>query len=536
MTNPEIAELFSEDDDRGAADSVRTGIVTEPAAGVDSNRPPDEIMYEQDGLPVLLDANMAKFITEKYLREKYCWSGGFGWKQWDGRVWSDSSDVAVTEEVRRAMIAYYKEELDGVFPTGRAMALARFLQASKIGSIARHARGILEVDAGRFDQQPDLLNVSNGVVDLRTKELIPHNRQFLFTKITRVPYIPGAQHADWDAALNAVPSEVGKYLKSRFGQSITGHPTQDDVLPFLIGGGANGKSTIMVPIQRALGDFATVVADRVFLANPSDHPTELTDLHGARFALIEELPEGRHMNMTRVKKVIGTPRLSARKINKDSMQWDATHTLFITTNHKPLFEDTDYGAWRRVELVTFPFRFRMPHQPVVGPLDRHGDPNLRNRLRDGADGQHEAVLSWLIDGASEWYANKKTMGAPPREVEAATEEWRRSADVILGFFHDELVADPESHIATPDLHAVFKHWLSEKDLRSWSERTLTARFAEHEVVKSHQIIATRVRADRKRGSVLSRPSSTWMFGELKDRYTGWEGVRFRGSGENTAEF
>ena len=84
--------------------------------------------------------------------------------------------------------------------------------------------------------------------------------------------------------------------------------------------------------------------ERVLIANPSDHPTELMTLRGARFALIEETPEARHLSVKRLKDTVGTPTMTARLIGKNNVTWEATHSLFLTTNYTPRVDETDHGT------------------------------------------------------------------------------------------------------------------------------------------------------------------------------------------------
>ena len=172
----------------------------------------------------------------------------------------------------------------------------------------RIAKGYLWVRAEEFDAHPDLLNVNNGVVDLRDGTLGPHDPALRFTKLCPTDYIPGATHADWDKALRGTAqrrrSPTG--YRSGSGQSITGYPTPDDVMTFLNGGGENGKTTMVDAIRESLGyDYAVTLPDRVLLANTGDHPTELMTLRGARLAFMEELPD-QHLNIKRLKDTHGT--------------------------------------------------------------------------------------------------------------------------------------------------------------------------------------------------------------------------------------
>ena len=143
------------------------------------------------------------------------------------------------------------------------------------------------------------------------------------------------------------------------------------------GSGANGKTTITAGITAAVGEHAVYVPDRVLLANPGDHPTELMTLRGARLALLEETPEARHLNVKRLKDVLGPPLMTARLIHHDSVEWAPTHSLFVSTNYRPRVEETDHGTWRRLALVSFPFTYRTDGERLTGPNDRRADPTLR---------------------------------------------------------------------------------------------------------------------------------------------------------------
>ena len=174
------------------------------------------------------------------------------------------------------------------------------------------------------------------------------------------------------------------WLQIRFGQSITGYPTPDDVMTFLNGGGENGKTTVVdrhPEIARLR--LRVTLPDRVLLAKTGDHPTELMTLRGARLAFMEELPD-QHLNIKRLKDTHGTARMYARYCGKDNVEWSPTHSIFVTTNHMPRIDEPEHAVWRRLAMVVFPFRYRKPHEPIEGPMDRHGDGGLRERMRTRA--------------------------------------------------------------------------------------------------------------------------------------------------------
>src|SRR5690606_20733667 len=158
-------------------------------------------------------------------------------------------------------------------------------------------------------------------------------------------------------ALEAVPDpEVRRWLQARFGQAITGHAAPDDILPILHGGGENGKSTIVgYGLLPAFGDYATSASTKLFLAGKGSEPsTERADLRGRRLVLAEELTEGRALDVTAIKQLIGTSRIKARYVHRDNIEFDATYSIMLTSNYRPVINETDHGTWRRLALVQFP--------------------------------------------------------------------------------------------------------------------------------------------------------------------------------------
>ena len=93
-----------------------------------------------------------------------------------------------------------------------------------------------------WDSHPWLLNTPAGVIDLRTGELRPHQREDYFTKITAVA--PGEKCPQWLAFLKRVTDgdrKLEAFLQRMAGYALTGS-TRDEALFFLYGTGANGKA------------------------------------------------------------------------------------------------------------------------------------------------------------------------------------------------------------------------------------------------------------------------------------------------------
>lgn len=434
--------------------------------------PPEATLKALPDLPKQLDDSyMTMWVARKGLDNDWCWSSGMGWMSWDGRQWSLRSNEESVEAVRKVMsnlapklIKKYKADIGDPKDLKAAVSAAKgLLGANKVGSVAKLMKGFVAVRSNSFDTQNYLLNVGNGVIDLRNGELLEHQRRYLMTKLTEADYEPDATHPDWDACLEALEPDVMDWMQLRFGQAATGWPTSDDVLPVGVGNGSNGKSTLLAGLFSALGEHITLVPDKLLRASPNDHPTELMSLLGVRVAVIEETPEAGKLNVQRLKAVLGTDRITARGMFKDNMSWKPTHSLFLMTNYTPQIHETDHGTWRRLALVKYNKTF--PKKD-----------NFRANVSSGVGGRREAVLAWLVKGAVRWHESGEVLPPRPARVEQDTQEWRGGSDMLRLFLGEGNVhLDPNSRVSTADFHYVFSKWLIGRGQTVWGLPLIVAR-------------------------------------------------------------
>ena len=474
----------------------------------------------------LEDALIGEWIARNHL-QGFIHAKGLGWLKFDERRWKPVEEIIVAEVVRQALIEFHRSEAQSGAEASRLQQISRMLSASRIRAIT-YVTKLCKTTGDAFDAHPDLLNVHNGVVDLRDGTLRPHDPGLLLTKVTMVDYVPGATHPDWRRALTALPDGAPDWLQIRMGQGLTGHQPPDDVMVVLKGSGANGKTTIFDGVREATGpDYAVTLPERVLLARTGDHPTELMVLRGARLGLIEEFPELGHLNVKRLKDLHGVGEMTARYCGRDSVTWKPSHTVFVTTNYLPRVDESDHGTWRRLALVDFPYRYRKADEPIETKWDLAGDPTLRERVRLGRDGQHEAVLAWLIEGAVKWHRNSQVMPQAPASVRKATAAWRGTSDLLLRYMHDTLVFDGARHVMSIELFEDFRLWLTANGHVAWSDQSFTARLSQHpkalanEVEKKPKVRPSRPGLSRHRGGGLD---------SLKPpprQFSAWLGIRFR---------
>jgi D5 N terminal like len=184
--------------------------------------------------------------------ESSCFKYAHAWGRWlvyrDG-VWTiDENDALITEQAKGVARGLFRlAAMDGIDSKERERIFKHAVKALSCGAIAamvKLARGIdgVIVEHEQLDDDPYLLNVHNGTIDLRTGELRPHDPDDLCTKQIQVDYHPDARSQLWNRCLETWQADpkMREYLQREVGAAATGYPTES--LSVHYGGGANGKS------------------------------------------------------------------------------------------------------------------------------------------------------------------------------------------------------------------------------------------------------------------------------------------------------
>ena len=365
------------------------------------------------------------------------WVEAWGaWLVWNGTRWERDQTGEVMRRAADAIREIPEEAKRVDHDESRRKILKHALASESAGRISaavtllRSQPGIaVTVDA--LDADPWLLACPNGTVDMRTGELRPARREDLCTKLAGVAYDPAARAPTWEAFLAEVQpdAEVRAFLQRLAGYGATG-VIREHVLPIHHGAGGNGKGVASELLLACLGEYARQVPTELLLSRQGEaHPTERASLWGCRLATASELPKGRSLNEALVKALTGGDTISARFMGRDFFEFRPTHTLWVSTNYRPVVREGGAGIWRRVLLVPW----------VVTPV--RPDTTLPSRLR----GELAGILRWIVEGCLDW---QRIGLAPPDAVLAATEEYRGESDILGQFILERTTTAPEYPDAT----------------------------------------------------------------------------------------
>lgn len=384
------------------------------------------------------------------------------WLFWDQKVWREDLTGEIKRKADETIERMWKElsklpdsieKPDGSRePNPEKQARIKWCQKTRFSKTktsmiteAQHLEG-MQIQPSEMDFRKDILNVQNGIIDLRTGELMKHDRAFYCTKIANAEYHKDAKAPLWESFLRSITGddqELITFLKRSVGYSLTGS-TKEQCAFFCYGTGANGKSTFLDIISELLGDYAMNCQPETIMMKSTMSQAAASDiarLKGARMVTTVEPAEGAKLNEGLVKQLTGGDAVTARFLYGKEFEYRPEFKIWMATNHKPVIRGTDEGIWRRIRLIPF---------TVTIPPDKQ-DKNLLYKLKKEMNG----ILAWAVEGCMEWQREGLNM---PKVVMEAVQEYRSEMDILKTFLDECTEQHPFETVKSSELYQCYVNW------------------------------------------------------------------------------
>jgi len=402
------------------------------------------------------------------------------WHVWNGKYWvEDRANIEITRKAKEVAKTIFMEaaaEPDDKKSEALAKWAIQSQSKTRIEAMVAMAKseGTIAKSITEFDKDAHLYNCQNGVIDLRTGELLPHDPRYLMSQISPFKYLGlDAGPKLFDSYLSRVQPdpEIRAFLQRGCGYSMWGTSREHAIL-FLWGVGNNGKGVLLFVMNRVLGGYCAPAEFKTFSdmgrsGGPGGHSDDIAHLANKRCVYVDETNAGGRLNEGLVKTITGGGRQHASFKGKTGFDFDPIFTFWFASNHKPKLTDTGRSMRRRIKFVRFD----------VAVPDEEVDTGLPDKL---VAEEGDAILSWMVKGAVEWH--QKGLAAPDK-VENWTDEYFRDEDIIQHWIDECIETGTGYESPAKDTYLSFMRFAEENnywkmDAREFKKRLEQKGFAQ----------------------------------------------------------
>lgn len=404
---------------------------------------------------------------------KYCYDTK-NWWYWNRRIWC--LDGERHEEASKVLIdigtiaAREAEIAEEPFAKRLRTHVTKMANASS-PNISRWARSDkrVRISCDELDSNSHLITVANGILDVPSQTLMPHDPRMLLTKQIPVAFDKEAEAPRWQAFLEqALPdAEIRDYLQRAMGHTLLGNAEQR-ALFLLHGPSGTGKSVFIRAMEQLFGDFAET-ATPATLNSSSKTATltnDLNDLRGKRFVSISELDEGEVLNESLVKRLTGGDTAKSRGLWQENSKWRVQFTMWLATNNLPRLNSDDNAIWRRVKPIGF-----------TQVAAHNGGEVLKLAEKIFAE-EASGILNWVLDGVRKY----QEQGLEDLDqITEAVEAYRKEVDIVEQFLADAtenqlVTVSGGSEIQSARLYTIFTSWCQRNGVKGiLAQRRFTPR-------------------------------------------------------------
>tara|TARA_Y100000768_G_C23991051_1_gene693087 strand:- start:11036 stop:13849 length:2814 start_codon:yes stop_codon:yes gene_type:complete len=262
--------------------------------------------------------------------------------------------------------------------------------------------------------------------------------------------------------------ELNQYMWEHLASTLIG-TNENQTFNIYTGSGANGKSKLVELMSLVLGEYKGTVPISLITqkrSNIGGTSSELYNLIGTRYAVMQEPSKGDKINEGIMKELTGGDPIQCRALFQNSINFIPQFKLIVCTNTLFDIVSNDDGTWRRLRKVDFESKFtETPYEDSRFPKKEYKyqfkiDTKLDEKFKTWAP----VLLSMLVDIAYRTQGKVKDVNA----VIASTQKYRQEQDVFLEFYNTYYISDPNSKnvIGIRTITNKFSEWFGQQGYKT----------------------------------------------------------------------
>jgi len=336
-----------------------------------------------------------------------------------------------------------QKEIENVVPPE---TITENLIKEVLGHIRRSTYEKLE----KFNADPYLLNLKNGILNIHTFEFKPHTPEVLSTMQIPVEYNPNAKCELWERVIqeDLYPEDI-ETLQEAFGYALFLDNRAQKMFVFL-GSGSNGKSLILHVLETMLGkENVANISPQTLVTNEF----ALSELKDKLLNIYADLPNIPMQSVGRIKGLVSGDPITADKKYKDMFTFINRAKFFFSANQLPKVYDDTIAFYRRLVIINFPKTFD----------ETQADPHLFEKLTTPE--ALSGIFNWSLEGLRRLIQNNFRFSYH-KSVDELKELYTKASDPIKAFVEEEIVEDPEAWIPKQELYRAYVEYVTSHKLQS----------------------------------------------------------------------
>ena len=326
-------------------------------------------------------------------------------------------------------------------------------------------------DFSEIDKNERVINVKNGILDLKTKRLEKHTPKLKSTIQLNCNYEPKARCPGWIKYINTLCSDSENNTdteKVTLLQEWTG---------LLLSNVAVNRTKKCLVLTSPLGNtgksvFLRILRDFLGIDNIANIPIQnmsdrfaLSDLCGKRLDIVGDQRSDDIADSSVFKQLTGGDAVKIEFKGKQSFSWDFTGGIVMACNTLPAFTDDKGGhIFERLNII--------PCERVIPMEERDGA--ISQKLWKEADG----ILNWALEGLYR-LRNNGFKFSRCKADEDVIDEYRGRLDTLYGFINDnfEITDDKTDRVKKTDFEDLYLKWCKDNELTPLNKRNIKERAA-----------------------------------------------------------
>ena len=411
--------------------------------------PEDKKRYSWD------DRGMCRLFSEVFKGTLRFNATAKEWYRWDGKRWAkDEGGMYAQKKAKifaEALVIYSTGIKSEEARTSFLKFVERYGQYRNRKTLVDDARSEEVITNADLDQHDNLYNCQNGIFDLESFTLTPHDPKYLLSKLSNVWYDPDARSEEWERFVDEImegEEDKTRYMQKLFGIALTTDTSIERMVIIYGPTTRNGKSTILEVIVFMSGGadgYALTVSPETLAKKNRDSRAasgDLARLDGCRLAVASEPPKRMLFDAALIKTLLGRDTITARNLFEREFQFTPKFTLVMNTNYLPYVQDETLFTSGRVDVLPFNRHFSPEEQ----------DTGLKDKLKTKEC--ISAVFNWCLEGLKLY---RKEGLIPPASVTEATADYQKNSDKI-GMFFEECMVHSGRNSTVKDVFACFSAW------------------------------------------------------------------------------